>query len=253
MRFILFRSVLFAIATLSFVAFHGSGRQLDAEENLESVNSGDVAIFSAVEYSTDATPSRMLWNSEDLTPDALFMPDVKVEGNHHTYFIDSLSRLQLLSGIQHGDRPVRGLAIDGGLVIPDSNPAVVRWITDEMFELTATIEKFTPVFPDDIAGLLLYSDDANSIMIGKSIDYSGHDCIKIIAIREGILTHTATMLLSDAFVPVNLKIISNGRGKYVFMAAENNDILRYVGIPIPKFDSSPEGVMAGIYARKKRM
>lgn len=216
---------------------------------------GDVVIFTSVKYYNNFDSiGRVLWDSSGLTPDALFVPNVKDGEATVNYCVDSLNRFILRSAIQYGKESDKSFGIDGGIVIEKSNPAVVRWITDTTFELNATIEQFVPVFPDDIAGLLLYHDTENSILFGKSIDNSGRDCVKIIAIRDGILTHTATMMLNDPFSTVNLKITLEENGKFIFMAAENSDILRYVGIPISKFNTSEiySGVMAGVYSRKKK-
>lgn len=261
---------LITLATLLWTVLSSHAQSIKEDGSLD----GDVVVFSEVKYySKGDSVGRRLWGDADIVPDAMFVPNVKLDDEVLTYSIDSSGNLLLQSAIQHGEERDKGIGIDRGIVIVDSKPAVVRWITDDAFVLTATIEKFVPAFPDDIAGLLLYHDAANSILIGKSLDYSGRDCVKIIATRDGRLTHTATFMLSDAFTPVDLKIIAADNGKYIFMAAENHDILRYVGIPIPNFDtpesgnevmasnSSPKfdtpesrnGIMAGVYAKKKRV
>lgn len=263
-------SLLITLTILLWMVLSSHAQSINENGSMD----GDVAVFSEVKYyGKGDSAGRKLWGVADIVPDAMFVPNVKMEDDELTYSIDSSGHLLLQSAIQHGEEGYKGIGIEDGIVIADSNPAVVRWITDNAFVLTATIEKFVPAFPDDIAGLLLYHDADNSILIGKSLDYSGRDCVKIIATRDGRLTHTATFMLSDAFTPVDLKIIAADNGKYIFMAAENHDILRYVGIPIPKFDTpesgnevmarnpipefdtfkSGNGIMAGVYARKKRV
>lgn len=182
-----------------------------------------------------------LWNAQGLAKDAFFIRNPQSD----SFKVDSSGRLRLK-------------ASDVKVTDHKSASAIGRWATENAFTVTATLDEFTPVYGEDIAGILLYQDDGCNIVLGKSLDPEGHDCVKLTAISKGVLTHMASLRLKSTLTPVKLKVEADGKGHYIFSAAEGDGPYRLIGIPIPASNISTStagnftGTMVGVYATAKK-
>lgn len=104
-----------------------------------------------------------------------------------------------------------------------SPSAIGLWATESAFELSATLDEFSPASGSDIAGLLLYQDDECNVVFGKTANSYGDIVVRVIARSKGGVHQEFEMPLSNPAVPLRLRVTADGHGLYSFSFAEITD------------------------------
>lgn len=223
-----------------------------AEKNVvsEDWTGGNVAIFSDFSYNITESTDGMaevvrfeehLWDADSIVAGVSGIRSIDKD----FFLVDSIGRLWLkVSDVTFSDHR--------------SPSALGRWGTPTKVVLTATLDDFTAVYPEDIAGLMIYQDDDNNIVLGKSLDADGYDCVKLVVTGDGRVIHSSTTILYSQFSKVKLKIETDRKGRYVCSAAEDDNPYRFVGIPVRACNvdghnaDNLTGTMLGVYVAAKK-
>lgn len=156
-----------------------------------------------------------LWNSDTLANDAFFIRN----GSDVTWSITPAGDLQLKSSpVKFADKRTPS--------------AIGRWVTENAFVLTTTLDSFTPESEEDLAGLFLFQDDGCNITFGKSADTAGSPCVKVTASCKGKIVSETSAPLSSASGPLTLRITADGDGFYHFETSTDGNSFSTVGEPI---------------------
>lgn len=101
-----------------------------------------------------------------------------------------------------------------------SPSAIGMWATESAFEVSVTLDEFTPITGTDIAGLLLYQDDDCNVVFGKTVNSYGDTVVRVIARSKNSYRKEFEASLTDTTAPLRLKITADGKGVYSFSFAE---------------------------------
>lgn len=102
-----------------------------------------------------------------------------------------------------------------------SPSAIGRWVTENAFELSVTVDEFTPATPADVAGLMLFQDDDCWITFGKSVNAEGRPVVRVDARSRDGFADSFSAPLDDVASPVSICITADGKGLYTFSYYEN--------------------------------
>lgn len=139
-----------------------------------------------------------------------------------------------------------------------SPASIGRWVTENSFDATVTIESFNPAAPSDFAGLILFHDDDCFIALGKSVDSEGSTTIRLMAQSKNDYNESWDKLLPESDKPLRIKISSDGKGVYSFYYSMDNNSFEQVPLKLPadilstKTAGNFTGTMVGVYATSQQ-
>ena len=94
--------------------------------------------------------------------------------------------------------------------------AVGRWITENAFEVSTTVDAFEAVGNDDFAGIVIFKDDDANILFGRSVTADGRPCVRLsVCMREGEPMYREYEI-ADGGKPMTFVVRNNGDGLYNF-------------------------------------
>ncbi len=135
-----------------------------------------------------------------------------------------------------------------------SPSAIGRWVTENAFELSVTLDEFSPQSPEDIAGLMLFQDDDCHIVFGKAVNSYGDVVARVDARSKNDRVIEFESPLDDSSQPLRLRIVADGKGSYSFEYAEGDGDYRQLSQTVPASLLSTRtagnftGTAMGVYA-----
>ena len=114
-----------------------------------------------------------------------------------------------------------------------SPSAIGRWVTENAFELSVTLDEFSPQSPEDIAGLMLFQDDDCHIVFGKAVNSYGDVVARVDARSKNDRVIEFESPLDDSSQPLRLRIVADGKGSYSFEYAEGDGDYRQLSQTVP--------------------
>ncbi len=135
-----------------------------------------------------------------------------------------------------------------------SPSAIGMWATESAFDLSVSLDEFTPETSADIAGLLLFQDDECNIVFGKTMNGYGETVVRVTGRSKGGVCKEAEAILSDPAASLRLKIKADGKGVYSFAYAEGEADFTPMDLELPASMLSTRtagnftGTMIGLYA-----
>lgn len=135
-----------------------------------------------------------------------------------------------------------------------SPSAIGMWATESAFEVSVSLDDFTPESSADIAGLLLFQDDECNIVFGKTMNSYGDVVVRVIGRSKKDFREEFEAQLSDPSASLRLKITADGKGSYTFAFAEDDGDYTLMDRSLPASLLSTRtagnftGTMIGLYA-----
>ncbi|MDE6174528.1 MAG: glycoside hydrolase family 43 protein, partial [Duncaniella sp.] len=135
-----------------------------------------------------------------------------------------------------------------------SPSAIGMWATESAFEVSVSLDDFTPESSADIAGLLLFQDDECNIVFGKTMNSYGDVVVRVIGRSKNGSREEFEAQLSDLSASLRLKITADGKGSYTFAFAEDDGDYTLMDRSLPASLLSTRtagnftGTMIGLYA-----
>ena len=88
------------------------------------------------------------------------------------------------------------------------------WATESAFEVSVTLDEFTPITGTDIAGRPpLYQDDECNVVFGKTVNSYGDTVVRVIARSRNSYRKEFEASLTDTTAPLRLKITARRQGR----------------------------------------
>ncbi len=178
-----------------------------------------------------------LWTADGLVDDAFFIRNPK----SGFYSTDADGTLTVeASPVRFADKK--------------SPSAIGRWVTENAFELSVTLDEFSPQSPEDIAGLMLFQDDDCHIVFGKAVNSYGDVVARVDARSKNDRVIEFESPLDDSSQPLRLRIVADGKGNYSFEYAEGDEDYRQLSQTVPASLLSTRtagnftGTAMGVYA-----
>lgn len=181
-----------------------------------------------------------LWSKDSLVNDAFFIRNPK-----SSFYAVEDNRLVI--------NPSKVLISDR-----KSPAAIGRWVTENSFDVSVTVESFSPNLPTDFAGLILFQDDDCFIALGKGANGEGAATIELMAQSKNGYCKQWNCLLSESDKPLRLRISSNDNGEYSFYYSVDNNSYNEIPLKLPADILSTRtagnftGTMVGVYATSQQ-
>ncbi len=177
-----------------------------------------LAAGQALEYTARPVAPAPLWTAEGLSKEAVFVRTPVTE-YYSTAPDGSLT-----------------LACRGEKLYEGRQPSLIgRWVTSGRMRAETSV-MFAPSSPDDIAGLAVFHDDGNYIVLGKTAGEDGSELVALAVCEKGKLRvdGLAALPADESGDVLRLKVEGDGKVNYTFSyAAGPGGEWKEIGRPVP--------------------